>query len=274
MANIHGRASHDIVRKGIQILVNLEHRGACGCDPLTGDGAGLLLQVPHAFFAQECKALGFNLPEPGKYGVGFVFLPSDPKHRRQAEQILEDKILSSGQRVLGWRDVPIDSNHCGPLARKTLPYMRQVFIGTDIADEAAFEQKLYVIRKWAERTVREALGVGSGFYMPSLSCRTIVYKGLLLADQLEKFYKDFSNEAMASAVAMVHQRFSTNTFPTWELAQPFHMLCHNGEINTLRGNRAWMHAREQLFEHGDLRHGRRQDPPNHRAGCQRLSVVG
>jgi glutamate synthase (NADPH) large chain len=247
VANVHGHASHDIVRKGIQILVNLEHRGACGCDPLTGDGAGLLLQVPHAFFAKECAALGFNLPAPGKYGVGFVFLPSDPKRRRQAEQILEDKILSSGQGVLGWRDVPVDTGHCGPLARKTLPYMRQVFVGTDIADETAFEQKLYVIRKWAERTVRETLGTGSGFYMPSLSCRTIVYKGLLLADQLEKFYKDFADETMASAVAMVHQRFSTNTFPTWELAQPFHMLCHNGEINTLRGNRAWMHAREQLF---------------------------
>ena len=247
IANVHGHASHEIVRKGISILVNLEHRGATGCDPRTGDGAGLLLQIPHAFFAKEAARLGFELPAVGKYGVGFVFLPSDAAARRQAEQILEDKILSSGQRVLGWRDVPIDVDHCGSLARKTLPFMRQVFVGTDIADEVAFERKLYVIRKWAARTVREMLGDRSGFYIPSFSCRTIVYKGLLLAEQLEDFYKDFSDESMTSAIAMVHQRFSTNTFPTWELAQPFNFLCHNGEINTLRGNVAWMRAREQLF---------------------------
>jgi glutamate synthase (NADPH/NADH) large chain len=247
IANVHGHASHDIIRKGIEILVNLEHRGATGCDPKTGDGAGLLLQIPHAFFTKEAARLGFELPAPGKYGVGFVFLPSDPATRRQAEQILEDKILSSGQRVLGWRDVPVNLDHCGSLARKTLPFMRQVFVGSDIADEAAFERKLYVIRKWAARTVRETLGDRCGFYIPSFSCRTIVYKGLLLADQLEGFYTDFGDESMTSALAMVHQRFSTNTFPTWELAQPFNLLCHNGEINTLRGNVAWMRAREQLF---------------------------
>jgi glutamate synthase (NADPH) large chain len=247
IANVHGHASHDIVRKGISILVNLEHRGATGCDPRTGDGAGLLLQIPHAFFTKEATRLGFELPAAGRYGVGFVFLPADASARRQAEQILEDKILSSGQRVLGWRDVPIDLAHCGDLARKTLPFMRQVFVGSDVADEVAFERKLYVIRKWAARTVRETLGDRSGFYIPSLSCRTIIYKGLLLAEQLEGFYKDFGDESMTSAIAMVHQRFSTNTFPTWELAQPFNFLCHNGEINTLRGNVAWMRAREQLF---------------------------
>ena len=247
VANVRGVASHDIVRKGIEILVNLVHRGACGCDPLTGDGAGLLLQIPHAFFAKETAALGFELPEPGRYGVGFAFLPQDDELRRRAEQIVEDKILGSGQRVLGWRDVPVDANQCGPLARKTLPRMRQVFVGAGTDDEQLFERKLYVIRKWAERTVRETLGARTGFYLPSFSCRTIVYKGLLLAEQLEGFYKDFSDESMASALAMVHQRFSTNTFPAWELAQPFHMLCHNGEINTLRGNVAWMRAREQLF---------------------------
>src|SRR5690606_30993879 len=221
IANVHGHASHDIVRKGISILVNLEHRGATGCDPRTGDGAGLLLQIPHAFFAKEAPRLGFELPGAGRYGVGFVFLPSDAAARRQAEQILEDKILSSGQRVLGWRDVPVNVEHCGTLARKTLPFMRQVFVGSDIADEAAFERKLYVIRKWAARTVRETLGERCGFYIPSFSCRTIVYKGLLLAEQLEDFYTDFGDESMMSAIAMVHQRFSTNTFPTWELAQPF-----------------------------------------------------
>ncbi len=247
VANINGKASHEIVRQGIRILVNLVHRGACGCDPLTGDGAGLLLQIPHAFFAREATRLGFTLPEPGKYGVGFVFLPRDAQARRQAQQILEDKILGTGQKVLGWRDVPIDEAQCGPLARQTLPAMRQVFVGSTCDDIDTFERKLYVIRKWAERTAQQSSALHQAFYLPSLSCRTIVYKGLLLAEQLESFYKDFGDPLVESALAMVHQRFSTNTFPAWHLAQPFHLLCHNGEINTVRGNIAWMKAREQLF---------------------------
>ncbi len=246
VANIQGKPSHQIVRQGIQILVNLVHRGAVGSDPLTGDGAGLLLQIPHPFFAKEARRLGFELPEAGQYGVGFVFLPTDATKQQQAQQILEDKILGVGQKVLGWRDVPIDPDHCGPVARRTLPAMKQVFIGSTAEDEDVFERKLYVIRKWAENTAREELGAGA-LYVSSLSCRTVVYKGLLLAEQLESFYKDFSNEDMVSAIAMVHQRFSTNTFPAWPLAQPFHILCHNGEINTLRGNVAWMKAREQMF---------------------------
>ncbi|HEX2732678.1 MAG TPA: glutamate synthase large subunit [Polyangiaceae bacterium] len=266
VANLHGRASHEIVRQGIQILVNLTHRGACGCDPLTGDGAGLLLQLPHKFFAKEAKRLGFSLPEPGKYGAGFVFMPTDPAAQAQAKQLLEDRILGMGQRVLGWRDVPIDEQQCGPEARRTLPAMKQVFIGSTCDDVDVFERKLYTIRKWAENTVRERLGAGSGFYLPSVSARTIVYKGLLLAEQLGVFYKDFSDEDMVSALAMVHQRFSTNTFPTWELAQPFHMLCHNGEINTLRGNLAWMTAREQMFGEDvfgeDMKHMRPVITPN------------
>ncbi len=266
VANIHGKASHQIVRQGIQILQNLVHRGACGCDPLTGDGAGLLLQIPHDFFAAEAKRLGFELPKPTEYGVGFVFLPQDEKLRGQCERAIEDKILGMGQKVLGWRDVPIDEQQCGPLARQTLPVMKQVFIGCGGEDPVTFERKLYTIRKWAENTVRQQHGERTGFYIASLSCRTIVYKGLLLAEQLEAFYKDFNEDSMASALAMVHQRFSTNTFPAWELAQPFHMLCHNGEINTMRGNRAWMKAREQMFGEevfgDDIQHIRPVITPN------------
>ncbi len=247
VADIKGRASHEIVRKGIQILVNLVHRGACGCDPLTGDGAGLLLQIPDEFFRAKTRDLGIELPPVGQYGVGFVFLPRDPVKRRACEQTLEDRILGTGQKVLGWRDVPVDEQKCGTLARQSMPTMRQIFVGSTCADQDTFERKLYVIRKWAENTVAQE-GTGGHLYLPSLSSRTIVYKGMLLAEQLEQFYLDFADESMTSALAMVHQRFSTNTFPAWELAQPFHLLCHNGEINTVRGNVAWMRAREQLFE--------------------------
>jgi glutamate synthase (NADPH) large chain len=247
VASMTGEPSHEIVRQGIQILINLEHRGACGCDPETGDGAGLLLQIPHEFFAAEAQRLGFSLPAPGKYGVGFVFLPKDTSTHQRCQRVLEDKILGAGQRVLGWRDVPVDPKRCGTEARRSLPTMKQVFVGSTMADVDAFERKLYVIRKWAESTLGSEL-LQSGFYLPSLSARTIVYKGLLLPEQLEGFYLDFADERMKSRLAMVHQRFSTNTFPAWELAQPFHMLCHNGEINTLRGNLAWMRAREQMFD--------------------------
>src|SRR5690606_4831697 len=196
---------------------------------------------------KEATRLGFELPEPGKYGVAFVFLPTAKGEHEQSLQILEDKVLGAGQKVLGWRDVPHDPQHCGPQARKSLPALKQLFIGSTCDDTDAFERKLYVIRKWAESTAREQLGASTSFYVSSISCRTIVYKGLLLAQQLDAFYSDFSDEDMVSALAMVHQRFSTNTFPTWSLAQPFHMLCHNGEINTVRGNVAWMKAREHLF---------------------------
>ncbi len=248
VANIKGVPSHDIVRKGVDILLNLEHRGACGCDPLTGDGAGLLIQVPDAFFRRECAALGFTLPEAGKYGVGLVFLPKNPAERDRCRQILEDKIFGTGQRLLGWREVPVDETAPGPIARESAPHISQVFIGSTCEDQRSFERKLFVIRKWAERTVREShLSQKGQFYIPSLSASTIVYKGLLLPGQLTRFYKDLDAPDFVSAMAMVHQRFSTNTFPTWELAQPFRVLCHNGEINTVRGNQAWMHAREQLF---------------------------
>jgi glutamate synthase domain-containing protein 2/glutamate synthase domain-containing protein 1/glutamate synthase domain-containing protein 3 len=252
VAKLDGVPTHEIVRQGIDILVNLEHRGACGCDPLTGDGAGLLMQLPHEFFAKESQKLGFSLPKPGHYAVGFLFLPNDASERRRCEQIVEDKVLAAGQRVLGWRDIPVDPNSTGELARSSMPVLRQVFIGASdkvIAEKSAnFERTLYVVRKAAENAVSaSALKEKGSFYFTSLSSRTIVYKGLLLANQVSGFFKDLNDPTVKSALALVHQRFSTNTFPTWPLAQPFRLLCHNGEINTVRGNRAWMHAREQAF---------------------------
>ncbi len=248
VANIKGTASHDIVRKGVDILLNLVHRGASGCDPMTGDGAGILVQVPDAFYRRECSALGIDLPAKGEYGVGLVFLPRDRAERDRCKQILEDKIFGTGQRLLGWREVPVDEGAPGPLARESAPHVAQVFVGSTCSDNPTFERKLFVMRKWAERTVRESHLQEKGlFYIPSLSSNTIIYKGLLLPKQLTKFYRDLEDPEFVSALAMVHQRFSTNTFPTWELAQPFRVLCHNGEINTVRGNQAWMYGREQLF---------------------------
>src|SRR6188768_1934029 len=216
VANIKGEASHDIVKKGVDILLNLVHRGACGCDPLTGDGAGILLQVPHAFFKREFEAADMEeLPAAGRYGVGCVFLPRDRNDRRRCQQILEDKIFGTGQKLLGWRDVRVNESALGPMARKAAPIIKQVFIGSAEEDEASFERKLFVIRKWAERTVRESNIAGKGsFYIPSLSSRTIIYKGLLLAEQLTGFYTELEDPTITSALALVHQRFSTNTFPT------------------------------------------------------------
>jgi glutamate synthase (NADPH) large chain len=249
VAQTNGQASHDIVKKGIDILLNLVHRGACGCDPLTGDGAGILIQLPDPFFRRECEASDVELPEAGKYAVGCVFLPRDKHDRRRCMHILEDKIFGTGQRLIGWRDVRVNESALGPMARASAPVIKQVFIGSTTEDDVSFERKLFVIRKWAERTVRESNMPGRGsFFIPSLSSKTIVYKGLLLAEQLAGFYTELTDPTMVSALAMVHQRFSTNTFPTWELAQPFRTLAHNGEINTVRGNAAWMSAREQLFD--------------------------
>ncbi|MCC6217689.1 MAG: glutamate synthase large subunit [Polyangiaceae bacterium] len=259
VARLDGAPTHDIVEKGVGILLNLVHRGACGCDPLTGDGAGLLVQVPDAFLREECAQKGIHLPEPGSYGVGLVFLPRGAKEQRRCQQILEDKIFGVGQKLLGWRTVPVDESALGPMARASAPVIKQVFVGSAVRDAEKFERKLFVIRKWAERTVRESgLTERDRFYIPSLSSRTVVYKGLLLAEQLVAFYPDLAAPSFASALALVHQRFSTNTFPTWELAQPFRFVAHNGEINTVRGNAAWMRAREQLFDGNvfaeDLRH--------------------
>ncbi|HYM09849.1 MAG TPA: glutamate synthase central domain-containing protein, partial [Bryobacterales bacterium] len=248
VVNVNGRKSHDIIEKGIQVLVNLAHRGACGCDPDTGDGAGVLLQIPHAFFERECWDLGFSLPNPGEYGVGMVFLPVERAPRLLCEGVIEDVIRKEGQRVLGWRDVPLDNTPLGVVAKTSQPYIRQIFIGRGRGlNEEKFERKLYVIRKVIENKIRALGNEVPRFYIPSLSSVTVVYKGLLIATQIKTFYRDLSDPSVVSALALVHQRFSTNTFPSWELAHPYRYIAHNGEINTLKGNVNWMHARESVL---------------------------
>jgi glutamate synthase domain-containing protein 2/glutamate synthase domain-containing protein 1/glutamate synthase domain-containing protein 3 len=249
VANIKGEKSHDIIQKGIQILINLTHRGAAGSDPDTGDGAGLLIQIPHKFFVRETDALGFKLPAPGEYGVGMVFLPVRRTPRLQCEGILERIVHEEGLTVLGWRDTPIDSNAIGRLARDSQPYIQQIFIGRAPGmNEDELERRLFCVRKRAENEIANSeIRDRDFFYVPSMSCRTIIYKGLLLAPQIENFYKELADPDVESAVCLVHQRFSTNTFPTWQLAHPFRYLCHNGEINTVRGNVNWMHARQAVL---------------------------
>ena len=247
VAHIKGQASHDRVSQGLQILENLTHRGAVGADPLAGDGAGILIQVPDAFLRKVLAKEKITLPPAGDYGVGMLFLPQDAKARAACEKIIADKIKAEGQTLLGWRDVPVNNNGLGVSVKAAEPVVRQVFIGRGkkTADQDAFERKLFVIRKIAEHAI-SALpkGHGKGFYVPSMSSRTLVYKGMLLADQVGKYFLDLQDKDLVSAFSLVHQRFSTNTFPTWNLAHPFRMIAHNGEINTLRGNVNWMTARQ------------------------------
>ncbi|HUB34499.1 MAG TPA: hypothetical protein VMA31_15780, partial [Bryobacteraceae bacterium] len=249
VCHVNGRKSHDIIEKGIQVLVNLTHRGACGCDPETGDGAGVLIQIPHRFFVRKCAGLGFTLPAPGEYGVGMTFLPVEPAARLKCEGILERIAREEGLTVLGWRDTPIDGSAIGRVARNSQPYIEQIFLGRGKGmNEDDLERKLYVVRKRAEVEVGASdIPDKSFFYVPSLSARTIVYKGLLLAPQIARFYPELSDPEVISAMCLVHQRFSTNTFPTWQLAHPFRYIAHNGEINTLRGNVNWMHARQSVL---------------------------
>jgi glutamate synthase (NADPH) large chain len=249
VVNIKGGKSHDIILKGLQILINLTHRGACGCDPETGDGAGVLIQIPHAFFERECSHLGFTLPSPGEYGVGLVFLPVEKHQRLICEGIIERIVREEGLSVIGWRDTPINADAIGRIARASQPYIEQMFVQRAPGmDQETLERKLYIIRKRAEVEVESSeVRDKSFFYIPSLSSRTIVYKGLLLAPQIAQFYGELSDPEVVSAMCLVHQRFSTNTFPTWQLAHPFRSICHNGEINTLRGNVAWMHARQSVL---------------------------
>jgi glutamate synthase domain-containing protein 2/glutamate synthase domain-containing protein 1/glutamate synthase domain-containing protein 3 len=249
VANVRGQKSHDIILKGIEVLINLTHRGASGCDPETGDGAGILIQIPHEFFARECAGLGFTLPAPGAYAVGMTFLPVEKHQRLQCEGILERLLREEGLTVLGWRDTPVDASAIGRVARGSQPYIQQIFVSRPAGmDEKTFERKLYVVRKRAESEVAESeIEDREIFYIPSLSARTIVYKGLLLAPQIANFYGELSDPAVKSALCLVHQRFSTNTFPSWKLAHPYRYVAHNGEINTLRGNVNWMHARQSLL---------------------------
>ncbi|MFZ0318568.1 MAG: glutamate synthase large subunit [Candidatus Sulfotelmatobacter sp.] len=249
VASIRGEKSHDILRDGIQVLLNLAHRGACGCDAETGDGAGILIQIPHKFYARECVRLGFELPLPGSYGVGMTFLPVEKHPRLQCEGILERIVREEGLSVLGWRDMPTFASAIGRVARASQPYIQQIFVGRPPGiDEDAFERRLYLVRKRAENAIRESGDdSASTFYIPSLSCRTVVYKGLVLASQLTHFYRELSDPEVVSALCLVHQRFSTNTFPSWQRAHPYRYIAHNGEINTLRGNVNWMHARQSVM---------------------------
>jgi len=247
IAHIKGRKNHAIVRHGLAILENLTHRGATGADPLQGDGAGILIQLPDTFLRRACGKLGITLPAIGQYGAGMVFLPREPASRMACEQEIERAILAEGQMLLGWRDVPTDNSGLSERTKEVEPVIRQVFIGRGVRDldQDALERKLYVIRKRAGHAIQSLhLRHGKEFYVASLSTRTIVYKGMLLAHQVGKFYLDLADESMVTALAMVHQRFSTNTFPTWDLAHPFRFISHNGEINTLRGNFNWIRARE------------------------------
>ncbi len=251
VASIRGEKSHDIIRKGLEVLINLTHRGAAGCDPETGDGAGILIQVPHVFFARECGELGMQLPEAGAYGVAMCFLPVDKHSRLQCEGALERIAQQEGAVVIGWRDTPVNGDAIGREARNSQPYIEQLFVRRPQGlDEEAFERLLYRIRRRCENEI--ALSEIEGkedFYVPSFSCRTIIYKGLMLAPQIEKFYFELANPLVSSALALVHQRFSTNTFPSWKLAHPYRFIAHNGEINTIRGNVSWMNARQSVVNH-------------------------
>src|SRR2546421_5699972 len=237
VAKLWGEASHAVVEKALDALENLEHRGAEGADPNTGDGAGILLQIPDAFL--RGAAAGLELPAPGRYGVGVCYLPSDPERRVVLEQLIEDAIEAEGQRAIWWRDVPVDERHVGETARLSAPVIRQVLVeaSEQIEDQDAFERKLYVIRRVIERNA------GPDLALPSFSSKTMVYKGMLTAPQLPRYFADLRDPRLASRLALVHSRFSTNTFPSWELAHPYRMIAHNGEVNTLRGNINWMRAR-------------------------------
>src|SRR5579875_1547241 len=250
VVDLHGRKSHQIIQMGLQVLDNLTHRGACGCDPLTGDGAGILLQLPDTFFRQPAAGLHFTLPAAGQYAVAMVFLLQEADESDLCEQIFERIVREEGLKFLGWRAVPVVESACGTIARRAMPVIKQAFVAPAemVKDGDAFERKLYVVRRQIENHVRAAqLHQNDLFYVCSFSARTLVYKGQLISHQLPKFYRDLLDPAVESALAMVHQRFSTNTFPSWARAHPYRFMCHNGEINTLRGNINWMHAREKLF---------------------------
>jgi glutamate synthase domain-containing protein 2/glutamate synthase domain-containing protein 1/glutamate synthase domain-containing protein 3 len=251
VANIKGKPSHEIVGQALNVLCNLDHRGGQGCESNTGDGAGILLQIPHSFFKTELALQHMELPEPGQYGVGMVFLPQDVTARAVCEQILEAQVAAIGQKLIGWRTVPTDNSSLGDSAKAAEPFVRQIFIGSTVegTDELAFERKLYIIRKLTENAVR-AVEEGESFYFASFSNRTIVYKGMLTPEQVDSYYLELKNPSFETAIALVHSRFSTNTFPSWERAHPYRYLIHNGEINTLRGNVNWMHARQAMCDTG------------------------
>ena len=247
IADMKGRKSHQIVSDALQILENLEHRGAVGADPLSGDGAGILIQIPHVFLKEEAAKLGFELPEPGRYAVGHVFMPADDRLRVHCERVWARCLKEEGLELLGWRSVPVDNSCLSDMVRSTEPVHRQIFVKRPMGllDQEEFERRLYLARKVASNAIHNAYkGRDIGHYTVSLSSRTLVYKGMFLSYQVKAYYKDLSDPRLVSALALVHQRFSTNTFPSWKLAHPYRMVAHNGEINTLRGNVNWMAARQ------------------------------
>jgi len=246
VAQIKNRQSHQVVQQGLRLLCNLDHRGALGADPDTGDGSGILIQIPHHFFVEECQQAGFYLPEVGEYGIASIFLPQDPVARRHCGEVIESHIVENGMDLLGWRDVPINIDYVGKQARSTMPAMRHLFMGyrrLENFDQEKFERKLYITRK----AIRTALQDVEGLIITSMSSRTIVYKGMLIPHQMEHFFLDLSDLRISSSIALVHTRFPTNTFPRWDLVQPFRNLAHNGEINSLRGNINWMLGRRPIL---------------------------
>ena len=249
IVQMKGEKSHAIVEQALTILVNLEHRGACGCETNTGDGAGILMQVPHKFLKRVAAAENIALPDAGQYGVGMIYASPDRATRSQSRQIFEQIVAEEGQKVLGWRDVPTNNESLGETAKLSEPFMQQVFIqrAAGLANDLDFERKLYVIRKRSHNAIR-ATHIDSCWYPSSLSCRTIVYKGMLMTAQVGQYYPELSDPDLESALALVHSRFSTNTFPSWERSHPYRYIAHNGEINTMRGNINWMNARQSLFE--------------------------
>jgi len=250
VVNIKGEKSNKIVRNAIQVLLNLQHRGACGCEANTGDGAGILIQKPHKFFKKVCEEIAIALPSSEEYAVGAIFFPQDATERRVCAQTFKNILKEEGHEVLGWRDVPTDNSSLGDTAIRCEPYIKQVFIkrGPNITDQMDFERKLYVVKKRALNEIRlSGMKGGEFFYIASLSCKTTIYKGMLTTWQLDKYYPDLNDPDIESAIALVHSRFSTNTFPSWDRSHPYRYIVHNGEINTLRGNINWMHAREAVF---------------------------
>jgi glutamate synthase (ferredoxin) len=249
IVHMKGNKSHDIVTQALTMLVNLDHRGACGCETNTGDGAGILMQVPHKFLKKVAAAENITLPEAGQYGVGMIYSSPNPEARAQSRKIFEQIVEEEGLRVLGWRDVPTDNASLGNTAKSSEPFMAQVFIqrSADLADDLAFDRKLYVIRKRSHTSIR-VTKIDACWYPSSISCRTMVYKGMLMPVQVGQYYPDLHDPDMESALALVHSRFSTNTFPSWERAHPYRYIAHNGEINTMRGNINWMIARQSLFQ--------------------------
>lgn len=248
IVHMKGKQSHSIVEQALTILLNLDHRGAVGSEPNTGDGAGILMQIPHRFLAKVADAHGIALPGVGQYGVGMIFSSPDPSVRAHGRQVFEQVVAEEGQKVLGWRDVPTDNTSLGQTARASEPFMEQVFIqrSADLVEDLAFERKLYVIRKRSHTAIRAA-NIDTYWYPSSISCRTLVYKGMLMPQQVGQYFLDLQDSDMESALGLVHSRFSTNTFPSWERSHPYRYIAHNGEINTLRGNINWMHARQSLF---------------------------